>query len=316
MIEQRVSGYVFRPDHLAPERRRPGISAFMRVRNGEDFLDQTIRSHIGALDEVVAVLNRCTDRSLEILEKLQAEFGGKIRIFDYEDRVHPPGSDGHAKEAADSPASFVNMSNFALSRTRFSVAVKLDDDHLAMEERFVALSAGIRDKGCRLEDTLCFSGINLAWRDPSHFGVPAVEPLVGAGDHFFFEVTPETIFIHDRRFEDFRHRGRRIFGDTTYWHLKHLKAGGGFANRALDEAGNERFRRKQERFERDRRLLSMDELKRMAPRALDLLAKPPLPEKQRLKLERWRSIRDRGPTQAQMEEIFRRLGFATEAPSP
>ncbi len=317
MIEDRVSGYVFRPDHLAPEKRRRGISAFMRIRNGEDFLDATIRSHVGALDEVVAVLNRCTDRSLDILQELQAEFGReKIRIFDYADRVHPPGSDGHAGEAPDSPASFVNMSNFALSRTRFSVAMKLDDDHLAMDGRFAALCAAIRRKDCRLDDTLCFSGINLAWRDATHYGVPAAEPLVGAGDHFLFEVTPGTVFIHDRRFEDFRHRGRRVFGDTTYWHLKYLKRGGGFANRALDEAGNERFRRKQERFERDRRLLTADELKEMAPRGLDLLMRLPLPEKQRLKLERWRSIRDRGPTQAQMAGVLGRLGFAAKVPSP
>jgi len=33
-----VQGYIFKPEDLRVEQRLPGISAFMRIRNGEDFL--------------------------------------------------------------------------------------------------------------------------------------------------------------------------------------------------------------------------------------------------------------------------------------
>ena len=310
--ETAVSGYRFSREHLSVSSRIPGISAFMRIRNGADFLEATIRSHIGDLDEIVAVHNQCTDGTPQILARLQAEFGPKLKVFHYADRVFPPGSDGHANEAADSPASFVNMSNFALSRTTRTIVMKLDDDHLAMEDRFAALAASVRRRGCRLTETLCFSGINLAWRDPRNWGIPAIEPLVGAGDHFLFEVTPTTVFVHDKRLEDFRHGGRRVFGDLTYWHLKYLKKGAGFGNYELDGAGNERFRRKKERFAASRSFLTLDGLRALAPAGTALLARLPLPEKPKLKAQRWLALRDRPPGEAELTRVFRDFGFETE----
>lgn len=44
-------------------------------------------------------------------------------------------------------------------------------------------------------------GINLARGPDGSIGVPAHEPIVGTGDHFLFEVRPDTLFRHDRRFE-------------------------------------------------------------------------------------------------------------------
>src|SRR5690606_6749200 len=109
--------------------------------------------------------NQCSDDTPAIAARLAAESDGRVRVFHYAAKVYPPGSPAHAREPADSPSSFVNQSNFALARTRYRVAMKLDDDHLAMDARLAALTGRIRAAGYRLPETLCFSGINLARDD-------------------------------------------------------------------------------------------------------------------------------------------------------
>lgn len=290
-----ASGYSFKPDDLNIGTRTPGISIFMRVRNGADFLEAAIRSHADAVDEIVAVHNQCNDGSDDILLRLRADLGPKLRVIHYLDRVFPPGSEGHAREAANAPSSFVNMSNFALAQTRHTVAMKLDDDHVAIGDRFARLAASVRAQGCRLRQTLCFSGINLARGADGRVGVPAHEPLVGTGDHFLFEVRADTFFRHDPRFEHFHHADPRTFADITYWHLKYLKGGLGFANYEMDETPNPRFERKKKRLMENRRLLTIDELAATIPAWTGLARYLPLPEKMKLKLARAHALRTDPP---------------------
>src|SRR5690606_26502790 len=90
-----VDGYRFTPADLQVGERRPGISAFMRIRDGAFSLEAAIRSHIGHYDEIVAVYNRCTDATPDILARLAREFGPKLQVWHYLPRVFPPGSEGH-----------------------------------------------------------------------------------------------------------------------------------------------------------------------------------------------------------------------------
>jgi hypothetical protein len=285
-----VADYRFDPASLAPYARVPGISAFMRVKNGADFIETTIRSHLPHLDEIVVVMNQCSDDTPAILMRLQEEFGSEhLRLFHYLPKVFAPGSEGHAREPAASPHSFVTMSNFALAQTRCRIAVKLDDDHLAMGERLGRLTRTLRQTP-RLDNIVCFSGINLA-RDPAgRLGILARDPLAGGGDHFFFEVTPRTHFIHDPRFEDFAHDRPRRFADFTYWHLKYLKEGHGFANRDIELGDNPRFTRKRAAFLADRRVTTLAAVAAGSPWWLPLALALPLPEKARLKADRWRQL--------------------------
>ena len=305
-----VETYRFRSEDLRPATRLPGISAFMRVKNGAAFLEATIRSHMAHLDEIVAVYNQCTDATPEILARLSGEFGDRLRVFHYKPKVFAPGSDGHAREPPDSPASFVNQSNFALAQTRFRVAVKLDDDHLAMGGRLAALTARIRAADYRLDRVLCFSGINLARDESGKTEILAHEPFSGNGDIGFFEVTPCTRFIHHLRFEDFDHAGkRREFCDFTYWHMKYLKSGFGFSNRDIGQS-NARFLRKYNRFIANRRMATITELVRQAPAGLGFLAALPLPDKAKLKIDRWRRLQQAPPNAADLDAALRQAGVA------
>lgn len=244
-----ISGYQFRPSDLNLTTRQPGISAFLRTRNGADFIETTIRSHIGFYDEIVAVYNQCQDDTAGILARLAQEFSPKLRVFHYTDRVQPLGSEGHANTPGDHPESMVNYSNFALSQTRFQTVVKLDDDHLAIpstvEKMCSDWRAGKADKGV----LHCFSGLNIARDQDGNLGIAGFDPVSGGGDIGYFHMAEGIYFYHDRRFERFgRGQLKRRFAGYLYWHLKFLKTGGGFQNYELAENPESRFARKQEKF--------------------------------------------------------------------
>lgn len=248
MIET-VESYSFSPAQLAPGNRLPGISAFMRIRNGADFLEATIRGHLDAFDEIVAVFNQCSDSTEDILARLKTECGPKLRVFHYTPRVHPVGSTAHRTTPADDPSSIVAYYNFALAMTRHQWATKLDDDHLAIPAGVTAFVDEIRTGRSSNSELHCFSGLNLIRGNNGRLMIPAVDPISGGGDIGFFRVREETHFVHDPRFERFS-RGplSRRFVGWLYWHLKFLKPGNGFANYELDINPGSRYSRKRDRL--------------------------------------------------------------------
>ena len=256
-----VTDYRFEPSQLAVASRRPGISAFMRIRDGAFSLEAAIRSHINHFDEIVAVHNRSTDTTPELLGKLQQKYGEKLRVYHYLPPVFPPGSEGHAREPANSPLSLVNYYNFALTRTRFTHVTKLDDDHVAMGAATAKLMADVRAGRAAQGEMACFSGINLARNEQGRVGVLRREPYSGSGDIGVFPVTPDTYFVHDRRFEVLQLAGlRRRFHSFVYWHLKYLKPEFGFANYDLKDNPQSRYARRLEAHRSDREVIELGEL--------------------------------------------------------
>lgn len=285
-----ISGYSFSPPDLRVGERLPGISAFMRIRNGADFLEATIRSHIGYFDEIVALYNQCTDATPDILARLAAEFGPKLKVFHYEDRVFPPGSADHAKTDPASPNSLVNYYNAALAKTSFQIATKLDDDHLAVLPGLATVTAEVKDRARSggLKKMHCFSGINLMRAPTGELAVPADDPISGGGDIGFFPVRPDTYFTHDRRFERFQRAGlERVFSGYLYWHLKALKGDMGFGNYEIHANANSRYARRLERIKDNRAAItSLKALSsRLQPSITDRILAV-VSEKKRLKLQR------------------------------
>lgn len=263
-----IETYSFVPDDLRVGERLPGISAFVRTKNGADFLAPTIRSHAPHVDEIVAVYNQCTDGTEAVLTALQDELGpDKLKLFHYLPRVHPPGSKEHAAEPAQSPHSVVNYSNFALSRTTRSIVVKLDDDHIAFERGLTPMVRALRRDGLAPGRMSCFSGLNLVRDEDGAVGIHAGTPFSGNGDIGFFAMTPDAYFVHDRRFEDFRkYHFRRVFVGFAYWHMKYLKTGLGFANYEIESGRNRRFEKKERAFHRSREVVTVSELRASMPR--------------------------------------------------
>ncbi len=308
-----IESYRFDPADLAVEQRLPGISGFLRVRNGADFVEAAVRSHLPYVDEIVAVFNQCTDATPAILARLAAEFPDKLRVFDYRPTVFPPGSDGHASEPPNSPHSLVNYYNFALAQTRRNVAFKVDDDHIAMPGPFSRLIDEVRSDWLADGRFLCFSGINVATGTDGRLGVALLDPLVGLGDHAFFRVTASTYFTHDRRFERLRAgRFRRVFRGIAYWHLKYLKEAFGFANYGIEAGTNERYRRKRDAFVANRAVVSLAELTAMASRKRKIA----IGETARLRAAAWRAVAAGVVTDQDLSLLARTLSMPQQAKDP
>jgi hypothetical protein len=231
-----VQDFLFRPQQLASP-RLPGISAVMRIKNGAEFLEATIRSHLVYFDEIVACYNDCTDQTAQILTQLATEFPDKIRIFHYEPQVHPILSTAHASTATFCLHSMANYYNYALAQCRYQLAVKLDDDHLAIAANMSRAVATVRAASAAGQMALFrFSGLNLA----GNLAAPQVYrncPLVGTGDIMFFPIHPEIFFVQAEKFETLQFGEQKAllpkrYLGVLYCHLKHLKADYGFANLA------------------------------------------------------------------------------------
>ncbi len=252
------ASFLFDRRLLNPAVRVPGLSGFLRVRNGADFLAASVESHLPFFDEIVIVYNQCTDRTPEIAETLASRHPAKIRAIHYQPRVHPPGTDEHRREPWDSPRSYVNYNNFALAATTRHVVSKLDDDHLALPRMFRVFADDLRRWPYPDDAMVCFSGLNLGRSATGEVGILRQEPFSGNGDIGFWRVSEATHFIADPRFARFDHRTlRRRYHSLVYWHVKHLKTGGGFANYELDRHPESRYHRRYARFLADRQVVGI-----------------------------------------------------------
>ena len=292
-------------ERIGDPSRPAGISAFLRVKNGADFVETAIRSHIRQFDEIVAVFNDCTDATPDILARLATEFGERLKVIHYVPRVFPPGSSGHAAEPDDSPHSLVHYYNFSLAQTRFSTVTKLDDDHVALDAPLNEICRQIRTRSCRLPEMWCFSGLNLARRADGSLGIPTAFPISGSGDIGFFTPTHSTRFRRDARFERF-HRGgipRRFVG-FLYWHMKYLKNDEGFANYDLSGQPKSRYHKKRLKYDASE-ILPLPELRSRFPKKRGILngVASLVNDKFRLKVERNLAVAASFP-QASLEDAI------------
>ncbi len=117
------------------ENKKNGLSGLMRIKNEADFIEGCIESCISALDELIIVYNDCTDKTPEIVEKMRCLYPNKIKVYAYNKNVL---SHNLTKEEfeyakslpADSPRLHCNQCNFALSKSSYKYAVKIDADQL------------------------------------------------------------------------------------------------------------------------------------------------------------------------------------------
>jgi len=223
------SQFQFHPRMLAGP-RRPGISAYMRIKNEQQLVRIAVLSHIDHYDEIIACHNGCTDDTERILHELAAQYPRKLKVFHYAPKVHPPRSREHARTSDDSVHGLANYYNWALSKTTRSIAVKLDADQLAVNHKLRALTAAIRrDLAAGRRKLYLSSGINLL-RDPRRSAVPGVRVnylLAGEADFVYHPVNEQTFYRNGPQCELFdaiyRLPLQVEYTGITFFHLRALK---------------------------------------------------------------------------------------------
>ncbi|MCA9641640.1 MAG: glycosyltransferase [Planctomycetes bacterium] len=115
-------------------RLRPlGLSAFVRCKDEEEYVVASLLSVHRFCDEIVVILNNCTDRTPDLVAAL-AEKSDKIRVLHYDQECAPAGL-GYAQHVARKPASsLARYYNWCLEQTRFSHVCKWDADMIATQE--------------------------------------------------------------------------------------------------------------------------------------------------------------------------------------
>jgi glycosyltransferase involved in cell wall biosynthesis len=108
-----------------------GISFIVRVKNEENVIENSIRSIRGITVpyEIVVILNTCTDRSQEIVEKLKDE-GFPIRIFTYDYQISRAGYEMLATDST-SPHSMVEYTKWCFDKGQYSWLFRWDADFIA-----------------------------------------------------------------------------------------------------------------------------------------------------------------------------------------
>ncbi|MCD9522777.1 hypothetical protein GLP14_07980 [Photobacterium carnosum] len=208
--------------------RKSGISAFIRLKNGADTIGYVLDSHINIFDEIVILLNGCTDLSFDVCNIYVEKYPGKIKLYHYEPEVYPFGGQKHKDEPEDSVHSFVNFSNYALQLTEYEYVMKLDDDHycpVIYQSKDHFLNELKPDK------VNMFSGINLVWDEVGNVVISKEYPLAGNGDHFIIKVDENTFFKKNDTCEYFDYNNKKInYIGLRYFHLKFLRKNFGFSN--------------------------------------------------------------------------------------
>jgi hypothetical protein len=110
--------------------RPPGLSAFVRCKNEEEYIVASLMSGYRFFDEIVVILNRSSDRTRELIENLMRDHS-KIRLLEYESECAPIGVGYHERVLAAPDASLAKYYNWCLAQTSFSHVCKWDGDMIA-----------------------------------------------------------------------------------------------------------------------------------------------------------------------------------------
>lgn len=116
------------------EWRKPkpdGISACIRVRNESQFMGAAVRSVVDLVDEVVLLVQPSDDNTLELAHEL-AETYSKVNVYYYPLVPDWIDTKGFYEKNPDEPGHMVHMSNYALSKCKYSWILKVEGDVIAL----------------------------------------------------------------------------------------------------------------------------------------------------------------------------------------
>jgi glycosyltransferase involved in cell wall biosynthesis len=111
--------------------RPPGISAFVRCKNEQEYIVASLMSVYRVFDEIVVILNNSTDLTRELVTDLMTDHP-KIRMMEYSQECAQVGP-GYLERVNSNPSrSLARYYNWCLTQTTFSHVCKWDGDMIAL----------------------------------------------------------------------------------------------------------------------------------------------------------------------------------------
>lgn len=202
------------------------VSAMMRVRDEEEYLERAVESIVDLVDEVVLVDNLSTDKTPEIIAALVDRYPGKVFAYDYPFEVARQGEEnaalGSSRRGRRSPRLLANYYNWCLRRCTKGIVLKWDGDMIATP----ALADAVRRIRTSRTQLIVITGVNLH-EDRRHLigGRPVEDPeprlfarWLAWYDNGFGDCE-RLVSPYDRRFPSFNERFER----PAYVHMKYCK---------------------------------------------------------------------------------------------
>jgi glycosyltransferase involved in cell wall biosynthesis len=281
MIET-VKHPIFTLEDFNPAKKKRGISAILRLRNEEDFVEAALNSILPFFDEFVIVYNQCTDRTPEIVAQFAKREPQRVRVFHYLPEVFPQGSEQHCALPPEHVSSLVHYNNFALSKASYQVCIKCDGDAIAAPEplrRVVDRLRGLQPgtlswwRSPWKQGFWWGSGVNL-WDEKGKIYVPQSRAKVrGKRDSGFWPMGRRHIFRYHPRFEVLHTRWLiRSFVGFLFFHVKGMKKDRGVGVYQFERNPNSPYKKIVETIWTNPELMTFADYCRIEPAARELPA--------------------------------------------
>lgn len=192
-----------------------GVSACIRVRNESQFMRAAVTSVLDFVSEVVLCVQPSDDDTLDIANDLADEHE-KVKVYYYPLAPDWIDTKGFYEKNPDQPGHLVHMSNWALSKCRYSWILKIEGDVVALPtlHKFVNYAAGLNNP--------TYYGLvilNVAGKDMDK--VSYENPRNGGWDEAIFPNNPD--MVHFERQNKWEVAIPKIPTISLGWALMHLK---------------------------------------------------------------------------------------------
>lgn len=202
------------------------VSAMIRVRDEEEYLERAVESIVDLVDEVVVVDNLSADKTPAIIAALRERHPSKIRAYEYPHEVARQGEEnltlGSTWRGRRSPRLLANYYNWCLARCTMGMVLKWDGDMVATP----ALADAMQVVATAKPQILVLTGVNLH-EDRRHLiaGRPVEdpEPRIFARRLAWydngFDDCERLVSPYERRFPGFK----SVMDRPVYVHMKYCK---------------------------------------------------------------------------------------------
>lgn len=172
-----------------------GISGCFRVRNDHEFLEEAVMSHLPYLDEAVIALQPSDEKTEEVVRRLA--LNPKVRVERYPVAPVFITDPDWGNVPENSIRSFVYLSNWALSKCRFSWIARIEADVICLSS-----FSNIRERIEREPEAKRLYGrviLNVAGKEQDMVSV--TNPRNGGWDECVFPNRSDYRFIRKPRYE-------------------------------------------------------------------------------------------------------------------
>ena len=219
-----IKNYNIKKECFNQKKRKNWFSAFWRLHNASDFLEKTVESHINLFDEIILANNNSTDNTEEICKKLEKKYPDKIKFYNYPFEVYKIWTKKYKTCKENSIHSLAYYYNWTLSKTTYKYVIKLDDDHIIIENKLKKIMNNIKNNW--LDYFLQTPLLNIfKYKNKLSYSYNDIKSSLAwlFWDFGFLKVTEYTYFIKQKNAETLIFPYKIKTEKISFLHLKWLK---------------------------------------------------------------------------------------------